>query len=214
MLPPPAPFEYEHDIFVSYRRSDDLWIRWTKENLVRALWTLLRPGLGSVSIFMDESIETGADWPHYLARHLSRSKIMFAILSRDYFQSNWCRLELALMHKREELTNFRTSSNPAGLIVPVVIDDGTSFPAEVRKMQSEPLNPFANPFMRIESPKQEELAEVLKQRVCPTVERALNRAPAFDPGWEQLAHKQFEHMFRIQTPIQSSVPALVLPSLP
>lgn len=206
--------EYEHDIFVSYRRSDDDWVRWTRDNFVRALWSLLRPGLGRVRIYIDESIESGADWPHHLAQHLSRSKIMVAVLSRDYFKSDWCRLELALMRKREELTSFRTPVNPCGLIVPVVIDDGSRFPMEVQKMQLEPLHRFANPFIRPDSPKQEALAETLRERVCPVIERALDKVPDFDPSWEQIAHKQFEHMFQIQTQVQSSVPSLMLPQLP
>jgi hypothetical protein len=138
---------------------------------------------------------------------------MVAILSRDYFTSNWCRLELALMHKREELANFRTPTNPGGLIIPVIIDDGHCFPVEVRKMQSERFHNFANPFIRPDSPKQEALAEFLRERVCPMIERTLETVPNFDPAWEQIAHKQFEHMFRIQTPVQNSIPPLVLPSL-
>jgi hypothetical protein len=118
------------------------------------------------------------------------------------------------MHKREELASFRTLANPCGLIIPIVIDDGDCFPAEVRRMQWHPFHTFANPFIRTDSPKQEALAEVLRERICPMVERALNKAPDFDPAWEQIAHKQFEHMFCIKTPIQRSVPPFVLPNLP
>lgn len=110
--------DYEHHIFVSYRRSDEDWVRWTRDNFVRALASLLRPRLGKVGIYIDESIETGASWPHHLALNLSRSRLMVAVLSRDYFQSDWCRLELALMHYWEQAAEFRTLANPAGLIHP------------------------------------------------------------------------------------------------
>jgi hypothetical protein len=206
--------DYEHQVFISYRRSDEDWVRWTRENFARALTSLLRPRLGNVSIYTDESIETGASWPHHLALHLSRSRLMVAVLSRDYFQSDWCRLELALMHHREQLTKFRTPENPSGLIIPVVIDDGESFPQEVKAMQGEPLHKFANPFIRIDSPKQEDLAEVLKEKLCPIIEMALTKVPGYDPAWEQLAHKQFENMFRIVAQRQTTVPSLVLPPLP
>lgn len=206
--------DYEHHIFVSYRRSDEEWVRWTRHNLVRALSSLLRPRLGSVKIFVDESIETGASWPNQLAHNLARSQLMVAVLSRDYFCSEWCRLELALMHHREKLVQFRTPQNPFGLIIPLVIDDGECFPPEVQAMQSQSLHAFANPFMRSDSPRQEELAEVLKDKVCPDIERALTRVPAFDPAWEDLAHEQFENAFRIALGAQTTVPSFGLPVLP
>ena len=118
--------DYEHDIFISYRRMNEDWIKWTRENFIRPLRSLLQPGLGSVKIFVDNQIETGASWPAYLARALARSRLLIPVLSRDYFNSDWCRLELALMHHREGLVNFRTPANSEVLILPVVIDDGDS----------------------------------------------------------------------------------------
>src|SRR5437764_620107 len=135
---------YKNDIFISYRRFDPQWIQWTERNFVGALKSFLRPGIGNLEVYMDLKIETGVDWPHELALNLSRSRLMLAILSRDYFQSDWCRLELALMRKREELTNCRTPHNSHGLVIPVVIDDGDSFPQEIRAMQVESLHEFAN----------------------------------------------------------------------
>jgi hypothetical protein len=203
--------DYENHIFISYRRSDDDWVRWTRENFVRALTALLNVRLGRVKVFMDSKIEDGAAWPNHLALSLSRSRIMVAVLSRDYFQSNWCRLELALMHHREKTGNFRTAANPWGLIIPVVIDDGNCFPPEVQAMQGEPLHEFANPFMRPDSPKQEALAEVLRNKFCDSIERAIESTPPYDPEWETLAHKQFEGMFQIHMQSQKTVPSLVLP---
>lgn len=203
--------DYETDIFVSYRRSDVDWVRWTRENFVRALTSLLRVRLGAIKVFVDETIDDGASWPNHLAMSLSRSRIMVAVLSRDYFYSDWCRLELALMHHREKAGNLRTAENPWGLIIPVVIDDGNCFPPEVQAMQGEPLHAFANPFMRPDSPKQEAMAEVLRTKLCASVERALLVAPAFDPEWEKIAHKQFEGVFRIHMQSQETVPSLVLP---
>ncbi len=203
--------DYEHHIFVSYRRSDEDWIRWTHNNFVRALKALLRPCLGNVKIYIDECIETGAFWPHHLALNLARSRLMVPILSRDYFQSQWCRLELALMYHREQITNFRTLKNPNGLIIPVVIDDGECFPKEIQAMQWEPLHKFANPFIRIDSPKQEQLAEVIKSKICPTIEKALTNTPPFDPSWEKVSCDEFMNMFEIAKQSQKTVPSLRLP---
>lgn len=203
--------DYENDIFVSYRRSDVDWVRWTRENFVRALNSLLRIRLGNVKVFVDETIEDGASWPNHLAMSLSRSRIMVAVLSRDYFQSDWCRLELALMLHREKAGALRNATNPWGLIIPVVIDDGNCFPPEVQAMQGESLHEFANPFMLPTSPKQEEMADILRKKLCSSIEKALAATPPFDPTWEQVAHKQFEGLFKIQMQSQKTVPSLVLP---
>lgn len=202
---------YEHHIFLSYRRSDQDWIRWTRENLARALRSLLRPSIGEVSLYMDEMIETGAPWPLHLALNHARSKLMVAVLSRDYFHSDWCRLELALMHNREQITGFRTAANPFGLIVPLIIDDGKHFPPEVQAMQSREIHEFANPFIRKDSPKQEALADFLRAHVCPSIESMLERVPDYDPNWERIAHAQFQEVFRIKVERQVTVPVLTLP---
>jgi hypothetical protein len=42
---------YEYDIFISYRRSDDDWVRWTREHFVHLLRSLLVPALGPVRVW-------------------------------------------------------------------------------------------------------------------------------------------------------------------
>lgn len=202
--------DYEHDIFISYRRSDPSWIRWTRETFAEPLATLLRPRLRTVSIFMDEKLETGAAWPASLARNLARSKIVVPVLSRSYFYSPWCRLELALMREREKLTKCRTRENDTALILPVITDDGEFFPAEVQAMKSERLHEFANPFMTRDSPRQEALAEVLRVRLCPAIEHVLERVPPFDPEWEGIAHDRFEKAFEIHVAAQRTLPSISL----
>jgi len=68
--------------------------------------------------------------------------------------------------------------------------------------------------MRPDSPKQEELAEVIRTNVCPSIEEMLKSVPQFDPNWETLAHEQFEDMYRIQIQEQLTVPSLTLPRIP
>ncbi len=206
--------DYEYHIFISYRRSDVDWVRWTRENFVRALRALLIPSVGTIKIFVDESIETGASWPLRLAQALARSRLLVPVLSRDYFQSDWCRLELALMLDREGRCGFRTEANTAGLIFPVIIDDGESFPAEVQAIQSERIHDFANPFMRPDSPKQEALADLLRSRFCPDIHHALPKVPQFDPAWASLASGHFRSSFQISIETQTTLPTLSLPKKP
>ena len=201
--------DYEHDIFISYRRMDKDWVSWTHENFLRPLRSLLRPALGNVRIFADDQIETGASWPAYLARAHSHSRILIPILSRDYFNSDWCRLELALMHHREKLVGYRTPAQPSVLILPVVIDDGDFFPPEVQDMQGESIHRFAITCMCTNGPRQEEFAAHLKEW-CPRVEQAMEAIPTYDPAWEELAQEQFTEMFRIKVAAQRTLPSLSL----
>lgn len=201
--------DYIYDIFISYRRWDDDWIRWTEKNFVRPLRSLLRPGLGNVRIFIDKQIESGTSWPAYLAKNLASAKILIPILSRDYFVSEWCRLELAMMFHREKQSGYRTQQNPSGLILPMVIDDGICFPPEVQEIESKQFHNFANPCMCLDSPKQEQFAEEIKCWV-PEIEKALNNAPPFDPTWENIAHSQFKNLFMIEVQKQTTIPRLSL----
>lgn len=125
--------DYRHHIFVSYSRLDKLWTRWARENVAGALETLLRPSVGRVSIYIDEKIETGNSWPTDLATALARSRLLVPLLSRAYFESDWCRLELELMLRREQQCGLRCDSNRAVLILPFVYDDGDCFPLEVSR---------------------------------------------------------------------------------
>lgn len=198
---------YEHHIFISYRRSDRIWMRWARENVAEALRTLLRPALGDVQIFVDEQIETGMCWPDSLARALARSRLLIPLLSRDYFNSEWCRLELALMLEREQQCQFRCSANQSVLIIPFVYDDGECFPVEVRSMQPKEIHEYANPYVRPDSPKYVDFTEVLRKE-CPRLVAALRTAPPFNPDWEQIAYEQFRDRFRIQAATQATLPSL------
>ncbi|WP_417397908.1 toll/interleukin-1 receptor domain-containing protein [Gimesia chilikensis] len=206
--------DYQHHIFLSYRRSDENWIKWTKVNFCNALESLLRIRLGPISIFIDESIETNSSWPANLALNLARSRLFIPVLSRDYFYSEWCKLEMGLMCAREKAANLRSAQNPYGLIIPVVIDDGETFPKEIQEMQSLFLHDFANPYIRTDSTKQEELAELLKSEICPTIESALKIVPPYDPAWESYAQKHFEHKFDVVMQSQTKLPSIELPKLP
>ena len=193
---------------------DEDWVRWTQENLVRPLRSLLRPALGDVRIFLDEQIETGVSWPARLAAAHTRSRLLVPVLSRDYFNSPWCRLELALMYEREKLLGFRTLDKPQVLILPFIIDDGECFPPEVQAMQGEGIHKFANPFMCTNTPSQEAFAEHLRHW-CPRAVQALQFVPPLDPQWGTLAHDQFNQTFQIKSQTLKTLPGLsLLPNNP
>jgi hypothetical protein len=200
--------DYEYDIFISYCRLDKMWVRWTRENFVAPLGSLLSPALGKVQIFVDDHLNTGSAWPKSLALALARSRLLMPIFSRAYFADDWCLRELTLMYQREQQLRFRTAEKPDGLILSVVIDDGKSFPPEVRAMPAEEIHEFANPFIRADSSRQEAFIERLLE-LCPRIERALQSAPPFDPAWEKLpVDHHFKEMFRIKVMTQETLPDL------
>src|SRR5262249_32313858 len=158
------------------------------------LKTLLAP-TGEVNIFIDEKIETGANWPNYLARALARSRILVPLLSRAYFMSVWCRLELSLMYHRQKVCETNCPDDPPVLIIPFVYDDGKHFPPEVQRLQPMEIHDYANPFVLPDTPKYYDFSEVLRKE-CPRIEAALDGVPKFDPSWEGLAQERFLETFR------------------
>jgi TIR domain len=204
---------YEWDIFVSYRRSDQEWVRWTQKNFVTPLRTLLSPAFPDVKIFTDHQVETGASWPLRLANALGRSRLLIPVLSHAYFDSKWCRLEIALVFEREKELGFRTGEHPGGLILPVVIQDDDNFPTEVREIQAENIHRFANPFIQIDSPQQQEFTQWIHSW-CPTIERSLKNVPPFNAKWDARAQSQFEERFRNQPATPSVLPRLEPDRLP
>lgn len=206
--------DYEHDIFISYRRMSEEWVNWTRKNFVRPLRALLQPSLGSdISIFVDEQIETGNSYPARLAQAHARSRLMIPVLSPDYFNSDWCRIELVVMHNREKSLGFRTSANPFGLILPVIINDGDKFPTEVQEMQGKKIYDFAQPCMCPDSHLQERFAECLRAW-CPCIEHALEKVPPYNPDWELITFTQFRETFRIAIAKQKTLPSLSLHPVP
>jgi hypothetical protein len=205
--------DYEHDIFVSYRRWDGDWVRWTQNSFVRPLRSLLMPTSGNVRVFVDVQIDAGSSWPATLGKELGHSRLLIALFCRDYFRSEWCTREISEMYRREREVGFRTTQKPEGLIIPVVIDDGTGYPVEAQAIQAIDIHLFANPFIREDSPKQEMFTEQLREFLCPTIERALSRVPPFDPKWVGRAASEFTELFSIHTKAQTTLPRLEPPSI-
>lgn len=205
--------DYQYDIFISYSRTDDDWIRWTREIFAKTLTTLLQPLLAAnVRIFIDNQIETGGNWPDKLLYAHASSRMMIPILSRAYFSSNWCRLELALMLERERLYGYGMAKNKNSLIVPFVIDDGDSFPPEIQAIQSVKIHKFANPFIRPGSSRHFDFAEELKG-TCPRIASIIQAAPPYDPSLEKRSFLTFEKEFKIASQTHKKVPGLILPKI-
>ncbi len=126
---------YKYDIFISYNHSviDD----WLVEHFIPLSVWHFESSLGyRPEIFIDrDGILTGDSWPERLSNALSHSKCLMAILSPSYFNSTWCIYELTTMLKREEQNGFRIKKKPEGLIIPINVSNGRSFPEIIKNIQ-------------------------------------------------------------------------------
>jgi hypothetical protein len=99
------------------------------------------------SVFVDQDIDYGSDWPDTLAHALHRSCHMLAIWSPSYFRSKWCVAEWETIRERERQAGLRTGGIGTSLIYPVVYSDGESFPPDAKRTQSRvDLHDYAYPY--------------------------------------------------------------------
>jgi hypothetical protein len=189
---------YEWDIFISYRRMDENWVNWTKV-FHETLHSIVQPALNRpLKIFVDHTIENGATWPLTLARALATSRALLPVLSRNYFDSDWCKIELGLMMKRESLAGYRSLERPGGLIVPISIDDGDQFPDEVQAIQASDFHAFGSPILAKYSPLHERLGQQLLT-LKDSIVNAIASPPKFDATWPKASAEEFLRIFKLKT---------------
>lgn len=177
---------YEFDVFLSYT-TDYPFGDWVHEHFRPLFEGYLNNDLGRrARIFVDrDNIAPGEAWPERLARSLADSCCLVAIWSPSYFASTWCKNECAVMVYRENQLGYRTIKNPRGLILPVIVHDGESFPEFAKRMQS--LN--CKDFARIgEGFKKTERYVEFQDRIIPwsrEVANIITHAPTWQPKWRE-----------------------------
>lgn len=201
----PAGPDYLYDVFVSYKRDSETR-NWIEKHFRPLLHLRVRQEIGrETRIFIDDQLETGASWPMQLGACLGRSRILIALLSKDYFSSEWCVLEMALMLAREQQTNLRTSSNPRGLVIPVVIHDGEEFPTALGDIQRIEIQSCFNVRMAVDSRRAEELDAILAKEAR-VIARAIESAPSCQNEWAVRSAQEFyDRLFR-SMPEQRALP--------
>ncbi len=196
--------DYSHDVFISYRRSHH-WPVFVREVLQPMLEHWLSAELGGdARVFIDTELETGDRWPQKLAHKLAEAKVMIPLFSYEYWSSEWCQTELAVMLKREELLGLRDEDLwPApdkehGIIFPLQIHDGEYTPKRLGLIQTTDIVDYASPFLNKESKAFYELSELIRE-FARDVAKGVKRAPPFKPKWRRLAVEQFEDaLVRVQ----------------
>ncbi|MBN2089924.1 toll/interleukin-1 receptor domain-containing protein [candidate division KSB1 bacterium] len=133
---------YKYDVFLSYPHG--LAEQWVVNYFLTLFKWHLEGSLGrSPEIFIDrEGIASGDSWPLRLKKAISLSRSLVAIWTPSYFRSKWCMHEINLMLRRETDEGFRTPENPDGLILPVCISDGQTFPEFAKNIQYSDFRDF------------------------------------------------------------------------
>jgi hypothetical protein len=189
--------DYEHDVFISYKRSLLIynWVTkfflphfegWLEEELLK----LQKPASGepedvrprdmseyqqTIRIFFDKrSIEPGDDWPHELRRAVKSSKTLLAICSPTYFHSRWCRSEWqSFIDRQSEIGTY-------GLIIPVKYHDSEHYLAGISWSDFSEYTFQASDFYQSA---QAVRFETLVKNLAEVVARAIHTAPPFSPDW-------------------------------
>jgi hypothetical protein len=100
----------EREVFISYRRLDDVPPTGIRNRygfvnyLLRQVRSRLQEdGVPDAILWQDRSqIEPGDIWSEAISKALNRAELFVAILSKNYIKSSWCEIELRTMTERVE----------------------------------------------------------------------------------------------------------------
>jgi hypothetical protein len=185
---------YTHNVFLSYRRCN-FWPQFVEDLFLPIFEHWLASTLGdeTAKIYCAENdIETGESWPYHIADGLAHSRVMVCLLTKQYWSSEWCKLELSQMLARRKAVT--RTSGPPPLIMAVLLHDSERLDPSLADIQRFSLQKLANPWMVAKSPSMELLSDKIRN-LAEDVRKALDKAPDFDPGWPELEHREFWRLF-------------------
>lgn len=111
--------DYEYDVFISYAGGGAI-AQWVCDVFRSEFELWLRDEIKDVRVFFDKrDIPHGTEFPAVLQRAHQRSKVLVAVLSPAYFQSQWCMTELFSMLGRHD----PSSDDPRSFVHPVAAQD-------------------------------------------------------------------------------------------
>jgi hypothetical protein len=136
--------DYAFDVFLSYLHERPCG-PWVNDHFLPYFSPQLSNALGGrkVSIFYDRTgIHSGEKWPARLKHALAHSRCLVSIWSPQYFHSEWCAYESAIIRHRELELGYGTPERPNGLIVGVKVNDGIHFPAYAKDTHRADFEPY------------------------------------------------------------------------
>jgi len=120
---------YDHDIFVSYVRQDELseWTERLREELGKALNLILflKPPAALVDVWIDDRLRLNLPLDGELKCRVERSALLLIIMSPLYLRSDWCGKEVAWF---AAAANQRSLSNRRVFVVHAFPTDRTGWP--------------------------------------------------------------------------------------
>jgi hypothetical protein len=126
---------YEHDIFISYRRTNTQG-QWVANHFVPRLQARLNENApDSVRVYWDGLMDDGVKFPEELKSRIRTSRLLLPVWSADYFRSSWCMAEWQSFRRREEALGLFLRRHPQGLIYPIRYADGDYFPKDAKETQ-------------------------------------------------------------------------------
>lgn len=174
---------YEFDVFLSYSRKGSS-PRWVHNHFLPKLRDCLTDEIGYVPrVYADHEAEPGSVWPARSARMLSRSKILVAIYSPQYFRSHWCQAEWKSMAAREEVLGLATPELPNGLIFPVLYSDSHNFPEHGLDRAWHDMKGLDNPDLMFQQSHDWMEFHRRMRSIAVEVEQMLRNVPPWRPDW-------------------------------
>ena len=196
---------YQHDIFISYRRDPEV-CEWINTHFKPLLKTNVKFELGKEpDVFVDDQLEAAGVWPLTLGNSIGSSRVLIILWTKTYLFSEWCSLEMSHMLEREKKKGFRTPAKPYSLVIPVIIHDGETMPAELSAVQRIDIHNFFTVRMHKESDSSEKLSKALLAKAADIAD-AINRAPAWEENWNiEAANEFYQKYYSNQTPVQQQL---------
>jgi hypothetical protein len=173
---------YKYDVFISYPH-EPLHRKWVEE----IFWDLFNVCLTNSTLgrrpqlFIDTMIEPGDMWRATLREALARSRILVPIWSINYFDSEYCREECAIMLSRAERLGYSKQKEKGSLIVPIRFMDHEGYPAIANDFQQVDLREFSS-IREKNGAKMETLHGRLDKWVN-GVAKKIVAAPPWNPIW-------------------------------
>jgi hypothetical protein len=180
---------YEHDIFLSYARGE-LWTPYVRDIFLPRLVAQLEAEVGGLNVSVDHEILPGAFWDSNLKRRVACSRIMVSLLSANYFHRDWCRREMALMMERERHLGLEGCDENYGLLIPVRLGDGSTFPDLVGRVEYHEFSDFADPDLPRGSERASNCNFSLK-KLAQVVRRTLLKVPDWCESWQNFTGDDF-----------------------
>jgi hypothetical protein len=144
-------------VFVSYSRKDKRWL----DDLQTQLTLYVRDG--SITVWSDEKIQPGSEWPDEIRRALARTKVAVLLVTQNFLASDF-------IHKNE-LTPLLTEAEAGGVKILSIHVRASSYkmsPIQKYQALNNPEKPLAKMGLAERDAAWVQICDTIRQTVNPT----------------------------------------------